>query len=74
MPVAMTAGVSDLLTMLSVLSGTGIPALEERFVGAGYGDLGKEASNASGGFVEPFQERVNTLMSDTKVGFVSGRN
>src|SRR5664279_3001009 len=31
-------GVSNLLTILSALSGTAIPALEERFAGAGYGD------------------------------------
>lgn len=57
-------GVSNLLTILSVLSGTGIPALEERFVGAGYGDLKKEVAEAFVGFVEPFQERVTELMGD----------
>jgi tryptophanyl-tRNA synthetase len=57
-------GVSNLLTILSVLSGNGIPALEERFAGAGYGDLKKEVAEAFVGFVEPFQERVKALMTD----------
>jgi tryptophanyl-tRNA synthetase len=57
-------GVSNLLTILSVFSGTGIPALEERFAGAGYGDLKKEVAEAFVGFIEPFQERVGALMDD----------
>jgi tryptophanyl-tRNA synthetase len=57
-------GVSNLLIILSVLSGTDIPALEERFAGAGYGDLKKEVAEAFVGFVEPFQERVSALMDD----------
>jgi tryptophanyl-tRNA synthetase len=59
-------GVSNLLTILSVLSQTPIPVLEERFVGAGYGDLKKEAAEAFVGFVEPFQEKVHALMSDVE--------
>jgi tryptophanyl-tRNA synthetase len=57
-------GVSNLLTILSVLSQTDLPALQERFAGAGYGDLKKEVAEAFVGFVEPFQERVDALMSD----------
>jgi tryptophanyl-tRNA synthetase len=57
-------GVSNLLTILSVLSGSGIPVLEERFAGAGYGDLKKEVAEAFVGFVEPFQEKVSALMGD----------
>jgi tryptophanyl-tRNA synthetase len=57
-------GVSNLLTILSVLSGNGIPALEERFAGAGYGDLKKEVAEAFLGFVEPFQQKVGALMGD----------
>jgi tryptophanyl-tRNA synthetase len=57
-------GVSNLLTILSVLSGNGIPALEERFAGAGYGDLKKEVAEVFVGFVEPFRERVGALMGD----------
>jgi tryptophanyl-tRNA synthetase len=57
-------GVSNLLTILSALSGTAVPALEERFVGAGYGDLKKEVAEVFVSFVEPFQEKVNALMGD----------
>ena len=57
-------GVSNLLTILSVLSGSEIAALEERFAGAGYGDLKKEVAEAFVGFVEPFQQRVRELMGD----------
>jgi len=57
-------GVSNLLTILSALTGTGVPALEERFVGAGYGDLKKEVAAAYLSFAEPFAEQVNTLLSD----------
>jgi tryptophanyl-tRNA synthetase len=57
-------GVSNLLTILSALSGTAIPALEERFVGAGYGDLKKEVAEAYLAFVEPFTAQVNELLAD----------
>ena len=58
-------GVSNLLTILSALSGTAIPALEERFVGAGYGDLKKEVAEAYLAFDEPFAARVNELLADS---------
>ena len=57
-------GVSNLLTILSALSGTPVPDLEERFVGAGYGDLKKEVAEVYLGFAEPFAERLNTLLGD----------
>jgi len=57
-------GVSNLLTILSVLAGSPVPALEERFAGAGYGDLKKEVAEAFVGFVEPFRARVTELLDD----------
>jgi tryptophanyl-tRNA synthetase len=57
-------GVSNLLTILSALSGIEIPALEERFVGAGYGDLKKEVAEAYLAFAEPFEARVQELLAD----------
>jgi tryptophanyl-tRNA synthetase len=57
-------GVSNLLTILSALSGEEISHLEKRFEGAGYGDLKKEVATVYTAFVEPFRERVNTLMAD----------
>ena len=57
-------GVSNLLTILSALSAMPVPALEERFAGAGYGDLKKEVAQAYLEFVEPFAARVHELMDD----------
>jgi tryptophanyl-tRNA synthetase len=57
-------GVSNLLTILATLSGTDVPALEERFAGAGYGDLKKEVAEAYVGFVEPFKAGVDELIAD----------
>ncbi len=57
-------GVSNLLTILAALSGTDVPALVERFAGAGYGDLKKEVEAAYLGFVEPFRERVHGWLAD----------
>ena len=57
-------GVSNLLTIMAALSGTAVPVVEERFAGAGYGDLKKEVAEVFVSFVEPFQEKVNALMGD----------
>ncbi len=56
-------GVSNLLTILSALSGAPVPTLEERFVGAGYGDLKKEAESAFVAFAEPFRAEVDRWLS-----------
>ena len=56
-------GVSNLLTILAALTGTGIPQLEERFAGAGYGDLKGAVAEAYLAFVEPFRDRVASLLS-----------
>lgn len=58
-------GVSNLLTILSALSGEAIPTLEERFAGAGYGDLKKEVSAAYTAMAEPFRDTVQELVADT---------
>jgi tryptophanyl-tRNA synthetase len=57
-------GVSNLLTILSALSGTPIAALEDRFTGAGYGDLKKETAEAYLRFAEPFRDAVRALLDD----------
>jgi tryptophanyl-tRNA synthetase len=59
-------GVSNLLTIMSALTGTTVAQLEERFVGgAGYGDLKKEVAAAFVAFVEPFRAQVEKWMADT---------
>lgn len=57
-------GVSNLLTILSALSGTPVPDVEARFTGAGYGDLKKEVAEVYVGFAEPFRDRVHELVDD----------
>ncbi len=57
-------GVSNLLTILSALGGSPVPALQERFAGAGYGDLKKEVAQVYLGFAEPFRARVSALLAD----------
>lgn len=57
-------GVSNLLTLLSALSGTAVSDLEERFAGAGYGDLKKEVAQVYVDFAEPFRDRVQALLSE----------
>jgi tryptophanyl-tRNA synthetase len=59
-------GVSNLLTILAALSGATVTSLEERFAGAGYGDLKKEVAQAYLGFAEPFQETVQGLLADAE--------
>jgi len=56
-------GVSNLLTILSALSGEPVPALEERFAGAGYGDLKKEVESAFLAFAEPFRSEVDRWLT-----------
>jgi tryptophanyl-tRNA synthetase len=56
-------GVANLLTIGSALSGTPITALEERFAGAGYGDLKKEVESAFLAFAEPFRAEVERWLT-----------
>ncbi len=58
-------GVSNLLTIISALSGAAIPDLEQRFSGAGYGDLKKEVAQVFLDFAEPFRDRVQTWLTDS---------
>lgn len=57
-------GVSNLLVIHSVLSGTRIEELERTFLGRGYGDLKKEVADVVVTAVEPFQQRMAELMDD----------
>lgn len=57
-------GVSNLLVIHSVLSGTPIAELERTFAGRGYGDLKKEVADVVVTAVEPFQTRMAELTGD----------
>jgi tryptophanyl-tRNA synthetase len=57
-------GVSNLLTIYSTLSGTGIAELEERYAGKGYGALKTDLAEAMVAFVTPFRERTRQYLDD----------
>jgi tryptophanyl-tRNA synthetase len=57
-------GVSNLLTLLSVLGGSSIPSLESEFAGRGYGDLKLAAADAVVAEFGPVRERVLELLAD----------
>ena len=57
-------GVSNLLAIHSVLTGTPVAALEESFAGKGYGDLKGEVAEVVVAAIEPFQTRMKTLLAD----------
>ena len=58
------AGVSNLLGILSLLSGTSIPALESEFDGKGYGDLKGAVADAVVAEFEPIRARALELLAD----------
>jgi tryptophanyl-tRNA synthetase len=57
-------GVSNLLTIYSTLTGTGVTALEERYAGKGYGALKTDLAEAVVEFVTPFRERTQQYLDD----------
>jgi tryptophanyl-tRNA synthetase len=59
------AGVSNLLTIHSALSGRSIVELEDHFAGRGYGDLKKELAEVVTDFVTPVRARTQELLDDT---------
>ena len=57
-------GVSNLLVIHSVLSGTPVDELVATFAGRGYGDLKKEVADVVVERLTPFQERMRELLDD----------
>lgn len=57
-------GVSNLLVIHSVLSGSPVEQLESSFAGRGYGDLKKEVAEVVVDRLTPFQERMRELLDD----------
>jgi len=57
-------GVSNLLSLLSVFTGTSVPDLEVQYQGRGYGDLKGDLAEAFTAFVTPLQERVAVYLGD----------
>lgn len=57
-------GVSNLLTILSVLGERSIPELEAEFAGLGYGHLKKAVAEVVESALSPVRERTEELMAD----------
>jgi len=57
-------GVSNLLTIYSALTATGIQELEDQYAGKGYGDLKKDLADVVVDFVTPFRDRTLELLDD----------
>ncbi|MEW1627386.1 tryptophan--tRNA ligase [Streptomyces sp. NPDC089173] len=57
-------GVSNLLTILSTLSGSTVEALEDKYAGKGYGALKTDLAEAMVEFVTPFQVRTQEYLDD----------
>ena len=57
-------GVSNLLSLLSVFTGTSIPDLEIEYRGKGYGDLKGDLAGVWTDFVTPLQRSVAGYLSD----------
>ncbi|WP_406332417.1 tryptophan--tRNA ligase [Streptomyces sp. NBC_00203] len=57
-------GISNLLTIYSTLTGTGIPELEQKYTGKGYGALKTDLAEVMVDFVTPFRERTQQYLDD----------
>ncbi|MET0492519.1 MAG: tryptophan--tRNA ligase [Actinoplanes sp.] len=57
-------GVSNLLTILSVVTGTGLDELSGRYDGRGYGDLKKDVADAVVAEFDPIRTRALELLDD----------
>ncbi|GAA2074863.1 tryptophan--tRNA ligase [Streptomyces albiaxialis] len=57
-------GVSNLLTIYSTLTGTGIPELEEKYDGKGYGALKTDLAEVVAEWVTPFRTRTQEYLDD----------
>jgi len=57
-------GVSNLLVIMSAVSGTPIAQLEAEFAGQGYGQLKSSVADAVVAFAEPFAKRTAELLAD----------
>jgi tryptophanyl-tRNA synthetase len=57
-------GVSNLLVILSALTGTGLDKLEEQYAGAGYGQLKADVAESVESVIGPIRERTRELLAD----------
>lgn len=57
-------GVTNLLTIYSLLSGTSVSDLEKEYDGRGYGDFKKDLAEVVVEWITPLQTRIHELMDD----------
>lgn len=57
-------GVSNLLGIQQAVSGVSMAALEEQYVGRGYGDLKQDTAELVTELIRPIRQRVDELMAD----------
>jgi len=57
------AGISNLLTIYSLLSGKSIKELEKKFEGKGYADFKKSLAQVTIDYLEPFRKKKKELLS-----------
>ena len=57
-------GITNLLRIYSALAGETIPALEQRYAGAGYGTFKKDLGEVVVGALSPIRERTEKLLAD----------
>jgi tryptophanyl-tRNA synthetase len=58
------AGVSNLIEIFAVATGSSIPEIESRYDGAGYGQFKEDVAEAVVELLAPIQERYNALRAD----------
>jgi tryptophanyl-tRNA synthetase len=58
------AGVSNLLTIYSALTGRKVRELEDQYAGRGYGDFKKDLAEVVVEFVTPFREKTLSFLDD----------
>ena len=57
-------GVTNLLDLMSAVTGAGVEQLEDHFNGKGYGDFKKEVAEAVNGYLRPVRDRYAELRND----------
>ncbi|MEK5379676.1 tryptophan--tRNA ligase [Niallia sp. FSL W8-0635] len=60
-------GVSNLLSIYSILSGESIESLEAKYEGKGYGDFKSDLANVVVEALKPIQQKYNELMNSTEL-------
>jgi tryptophanyl-tRNA synthetase len=66
-------GISNLLSIYSILGNKSIPELEAMYEGKGYGDFKGELAEVVSGFFKPIQEKYNHLMESNELDEILDR-